>query len=70
MRNVQINKNECEFIPRSRECDSMLRNSQAKTKQKPSKGHAKAKQRLHPFLKGTNKRFMAIHWLIQGEYLG
>ena len=23
----------------------------------------------HPFLKGTNKRFMATHWLIQGEYI-
>ena len=22
------------------------------------------------FLKGTNKRFMATTWLIQGEYLG
>ena len=33
-----FNKNECEFIPRSRECDSLLSIGQGKAKQEPRNG--------------------------------
>ena len=43
--NISNNKNECEFFPRSQECDSLPSKGLAKAKQKPRRALEKAKKR-------------------------